>query len=524
MLRPPRTAGRYALPGLVSLLLAVGLMVIPGKLAHTAAAPGAATAGTSSGTSSSARPSAGSRSRPNIVLITSDDQTDTELRWMPKTRRLLTRAGIDFRDGLNPHPLCCPARAEILTGEYAQNNGVRSNRGAWGGYAAFSRNNHQENLAVWLRRAGYRTAFVGKTMNGYRDRSRRTAGWDFWSPTLAGTYGYYGTEFENNGAPRRWGNKYVADIVRDETNRLIRQWAPSRKPFFIWASHVGPHDSTTRGKWGPPIPAKRHASMFGTVKLPTRNKPSFGERNTSDKPHSVRASTLPSRLVWRFRQRIRSLQAIDEANAATIRALRRARALDDTLIAYVSDNGYQLGEHNLYTKNHPYAESLQIPFLMRGPGIPRGATSDQTASMVDLAPTFLDAAGVLGRVRRAGHTDGETLLPVAAGRATLNSTTLIQAGPITAKQVRTFGWMFRGVRTSRYTWVVWWNGFEELYDHARDPYELDNLTGHRGRLRDPAYLAVRDELRSRYQRLRSCAGYQACERRAFGPEPVPLIP
>lgn len=187
--------------------------------------------------------------------------------------------------------------------------------------------------------------------------------------------------------------------------------------------------------------------MFGDVQLPTRNKPSFAERNTSDKPVSVRVATLPSRLVWRFRQRIRSLQALDEANAATIRALRRAGELDNTLIAYVSDNGYQLGEHNLYTKNQPYAESLQI-------------------------------------------------VPDAR--------------------------MFRGVRTSRYTWVVWWDGFEELYDHARDPYELDNLTGRRGRVREPAYQVVRDELRRRYLRLRSCAGYQDCERRAFGPEPLPL--
>ena len=71
--------------------------------------------------------------RPNIVLITTDDQTTDDMKYMPRTRRLLGSAGVTFRPMLSPHPLCCPSRAEILTGQYAHNNGVRSNKRFHGG-------------------------------------------------------------------------------------------------------------------------------------------------------------------------------------------------------------------------------------------------------------------------------------------------------------------------------------------------------------------------------------------------------
>src|SRR4051812_44963002 len=69
--------------------------------------------------------------RPNVVLILTDDQTTYDLRWMPYTRRLIGDEGAQVTNFLSPHPLCCPARAELITGEYAQNNGVHNNYGDW---------------------------------------------------------------------------------------------------------------------------------------------------------------------------------------------------------------------------------------------------------------------------------------------------------------------------------------------------------------------------------------------------------
>ncbi len=110
-----------------------------------------------------------------------------------------------------------------------------------------------------------------------------------------------------------------------------------------------------------------------------------------------------------------------------------------------------------------------MPLLLRGPGIEPGSTSTATASMVDLAPTFLDLAGVLDQVRRAGHTDGITLRPVWAEGAPINDTSLIQAGTSDPEALAAFGWEWRGVRTGRWTYARWWDGFEELYDRRERP-------------------------------------------------------
>ena len=357
--------------------------------------------------------------RPNIVLITTDDQSDAEMRFMPRTRRLIGEAGIDFTDAINPHPLCCPARAEILTGEYAHNNGVRHNDGPYGGWSAFVAGNEKENLGPWLRRAGYRTGFVGKNLNEYTFDDPRPRGWDFFSPTGERTYSYYGTTFYNDGEPRGYGRKYVADIVRDESERLIKRWAAEPEPFFLWASHVGPHAAYVDG-WRSPVPARRHADMFGDLKVATRAKASFNEDDVSDKPAALRGRAKVSmrKLTRQVRDRARSLQAIDQANAATIRALRRSGELDDTLVVFVSDNGFLLGEHRVFGKDLPYDEALQVPLLARGPGITPGTTSRATASLVDLAPTFLDHAGVAGRgARRRTHRRHQPASRVERGRA-----------------------------------------------------------------------------------------------------------
>jgi N-acetylglucosamine-6-sulfatase len=440
--------------------------------------------------------------RPNIVLITTDDMTVDDLKYMPRTRRLLARQGVSFRDFISPHPLCCPARAEILTGQYAQNNGVRHNEGNWGGFAA---HDPDHTIGTWLQAVGYNTAFVGKYINHYYARHGMVPGWDEFNPTLEGTYRPYGFTTFNDGNPLRQENVYIADMVANRTSQYIRDFARQDRPFFVWASQIAPHGMRVNGRWVPPIPANRHARLFSDLTAPSLTDPAYAEADVSDKPRYVRSASGTSRAkaTFLFRQRIRSLQSVDEGVQQTVRALREVGELANTVLMFTSDNGYLIGEHRLMGKNYPYEQTLRVPFLVRGPGMPAGATRDQTMTMVDVAPTIVDLADATPDLVMDGRSMVATIRRTGAAGY---GTALIQAGDVRRP------WFFRGVRTRRYTYVRYHNGFTELYDRRRDPHQMRNVSG------SGQYAAVERELARRHRTLVDCSGVTC--RRPFGSLPV----
>ena len=125
--------------------------------------------------------------RPNLVFVLTDDMRDDDLDHMPITRRLLADQGMELTDAISPHPLCCPARAQLATGQYAQNNGVQHNWGEHGGFQALD---PTEEASSWFRDNGYRTGFVGKFLNGYGPHDVRPAGWTRWNALTRGVYDY----------------------------------------------------------------------------------------------------------------------------------------------------------------------------------------------------------------------------------------------------------------------------------------------------------------------------------------------
>ena len=508
-----RTRGRFV-AALAAAALGAGVLTAVGTAPASSVAAGATVTARGGALDASASVAAGLR--PNFVLVTTDDQRLDEMAWMPRTRRLVGARGVTFDNAISPHPLCCPARAEILTGQLAHNNGVRHNTGRWGGYAAFSRENGRRHLGTWLTRAGYNTAFVGKFLNGYTARHGDQPGWRAWSATLAGTYRYTRFSMRVDGRTKRYDlarnrRHYVADVVGDRGTDLVRRFARSDKPFFLWISHVGPHSARVDNRWVPPIPAPRHRRLFSDSRPPVLAQPNYLEADRSDKPAAVRAQSAGrlDRLLRSHRQRIRSLRAVDEANSRLLATLEDTGELDNTIVVFTSDNGYLQGEHQLWSKNWPYEESLRVPLLVRGPGIPAGRRRTQNATLVDLPATFLQAA----RAPRAS-TDGANLLPVLTQDRASVDTTLIQAGASRAP------WRWRGVRTARYTYMRWQSGAEELYDRQADPFQLENL------LRpdqDPAtaasYQPVVEEMRTRFEQMKGCAG--ATCRPELPPVPAP---
>jgi len=482
--------------------------------------PGAAQRSDVAGTDSPGRRTPSSGERPNVVLITTDDMTTADLRWMPRTRRLLGRTGATFTDSISPHPMCCPARAEILTGQFAQNNGVRTNYPLYGGYSTLDSSN---TLPLWLQRAGYRTAFMGKYLNGYGadDDHEVPPGWDYWRATVDdANYDYYDYLVNANGDLQLHIGDYQTDYYAEQTERLVPRLSAGDRPFFLWQSHLAPHAGrsawtilTTASGWVGATPSSRYNDTLKGLPLPHLDSPAYNEDDVSDKPFYIRRRPLvgPEAQAWlteAHQRRIESLRSVDDAVARTVDALKRAGELADTLLIFTSDNGFLLGQHRFHGKNVPYEPALRVPLIIRGPSVPAGVRTPATATTVDLAPTVLGATGA-----RAGlPVDGRDLLPVARGQRPGWDTALIQAGPRFPREGP--DWFFRGVRTDRYTYVEYRASDQvELYDRRVDPYQLRNLAG------DAAYAGVQDELRRRLLQLEDCAGTDC--RRSFGPVPPP---
>jgi N-acetylglucosamine-6-sulfatase len=444
------------------------------------------------------------RTRPNVVVIMTDDQTVESLRVMGNVKALLADEGTTFDNSFASFSLCCPSRATFLTGQYAHNHGVLGNAPPAGGYARLDSSN---TLPVWLQRAGYHTVHIGKYLNGYpgANRTHVPAGWTEWYGSIdPSTYRFYNYTLNENGRLVTYGSdpaSYQADVYSRKAVDAVRRLAPGVAPFFLSVAFLAPHSGGPREADDPrnfatPVPAPRHQNRYAAEPLPAM--PAFNEADVSDKPAGIRNRPLlgPQQIAnvtENYRQRLESLLAVDEAVAALVAALRETGELNRTLIVFTADNGFFHGEHRVAAgKVLLYEPSIRVPLILRGPGIPRGGHVADPVANIDLAPTIVDAAGT----RPLRVMDGRSLLPLAedTGRRT-GRDILIERGPGGNNQQ-----IFTALRTPRYLYAEYSNGERELYDLVRDPHQLTSLHA------DPGHQRLRARLAARLARLRSCAG------------------
>lgn len=478
-----------------SLLLGWTLAVVAAAAISTGLA---GPASLSSGEAAAAAPDP----RPNIILITTDEQRHDELWAMPTVQHNLVQQGTSFTKSYASFPLCCPSRATWLTGQYAHNHGVLGNAASpfpLGGFPAFD---NSSTLATWLHDAGYQTAFVGKFLNKYGIKPvRKPPGWDDWHANVGGG-NYFDTRVWENGTPFQYTGPYQVDLHAGMVENVIKQRVPADAPLFLWASYFAPHNGLPREPGDPltdtPAVAPRHVDRFVTEKL--RTSPSFNEADVSDKPSYVRNRALITPFAQKgltnlYQQRLESLLAVDEAIARMISALAATGELDNTVIVFTSDNGYTIGEHRIpQGKAVPYEPSTRVPLVVRGPGFPPSATRSQLVANIDLAPTMVELADA-----QAGlPMDGTSLLPMAADPAADPGRDLVlEAGPRTVDGP----WYYTAVRTSKWLYVEYpETGEVELYDMVNDPYQLQN------RAADQAYATQLGLLANRLAQLRDCAG------------------
>ncbi len=485
-----------------------------------------------------------------------DDQALTDVAAMPNVQRLLVRRGTSFGNAITSFPLCCPSRASLLTGQFAHNHGVSGNFAPSGYYGLTRRDN---TLPAWLQRAGYHTALVGKYLNGYGARNPREIppGYSEWHGALdLSSYDYFNFTLNQNGRLRTWGDAgyanallelarvvereeidtigdfvrtlgrlftpgnfgttraadYSNDVTAQITDGILRRQAQSRKPFFVWWAPAAPHredvNSQRGAQWADPRPAPRHEALMSRYRLP--RPPSFDEADSSDKPRLIRAlprldAAALARLERNHQGRLAALQSVDEGVARLVRTLARTGQLENTVIVFVSDNGWVEGQHRIAgDKFVPYEESLKVPLVIRGPGFPAGrAVGAQVAANVDLTATLLEVSRA-----RAGRTqDGLSLAPMARapGRAPHRALPVEATDKLFAAEgfPQEYDQAYSGLRSRQWKYVRWGYGDRELYDLRRDPFEQRNLAT------DPRFAATVARLERERTRLARCRG-RAC--------------
>jgi N-acetylglucosamine-6-sulfatase len=402
-----------------------------------------------------------SASRPNVVLIVTDDQRwDMVAGVMPIMASRLVAHGIYFQNAFVTDPWCCPSRASILTGLYPHSHGVYSNEnGPTGGFQAFD---DSSTLATWLNDAGYRTGLFGKYLNGYDTATGGEyipPGWDQWFAFVDGRLDDF--RVSDNGVVRRWV-VYSTDLFGSEAADFIRESAAD-EPLFVMVTPIAPHL--------PARPAERHAGRFADA-LPYR-PPSYEETDVTDKPAWVQAIEPARPTLERSRDRKRihmleSLLAVDDAVGEILMALEETGRLENTLIVFTSDNGFQLSEHRLWGKAQPYEGSTHVPLVMRFDAAVTGPASvSRVVANIDLAPTIASAVGVTP----PDPVEGLDLSPLFADPLAL----LGRRGVLIEHGLGGRAPPFCSFRTANDLYTRLTTGEEEFYRYDEDPYELQNL-------------------------------------------------
>lgn len=407
------------------------------------------------GSSPAAPPRSG---RPNIVFVLSDNQN---WRFMgcaghpfletPHMDRL-AREGILFTNAFVTTSLCSPSRASFLTGQYAHSHGIRNNFTPWD-------EKTNRTFLERLHEAGYDTAFIGKWhMPG---RLPRLEGVDpFITFTIQGGQGrYLNCPLIVNGQERPSRKPYITEELTDRAIEFIEK--DRRNPFCLYLAHKAVHH-----QWVPP---DHLADLYAEEEIPFPK--GFDPWILVTRGHLFEG-TNQGFAPGLYRKYCRTIAALDEQLGRLLDRLDELGLRDNTLVVYAGDNGFFWGEHGLFgTGRWPYEDSIRVPFLARFPGVvpDPGRTEDSMVLNIDVAPTFLDAAGL----PVPEEMEGRSFLP------SLRSASAPGREAFLYEYFKDFPYRVpttRGVRTERYMYIEYEGRRKpELYDMGNDPLQQEDL-------------------------------------------------
>ncbi len=478
------------------------------------------------------RTSAAAADRPNIVFIFSDDHAYQAISAYGDPRKLIetpnidriAREGVRFDRTLVPNSICGPSRASILTGKYSHRNGFYNNTSS-------RFDGSQVTFPKLLQKAGYQTAVIGKW-----HLVTDPTGFDHWH-ILPGQGRYYNPPMIRDGKPVQHSG-YVTDLIADFSVEWIKNRDKS-KPFLLLSHHKAPHR-----EWSPALRHLGHdhdrkypepetlfedyskrgvavreqdmtlAKTFTAQDAKLVPPPGIGPEqlkhwNAYYEPRNAafrEAKLNGQELVrWRYNRYLHDylgcVRAVDEAVGKVLKCLEEEGLAGNTLVVYSSDQGFYLGEHGWFDKRWVFEESLRTPLLIRWPGVAKaGHVVPEITSVIDLAQTFLEAAGVPADP----EMQGASLLPLLKGQKPKDWRTSFYYEyfeyPAPHRVMPHYG-----VVTDRYKLVRFYvpkaegkpdPDYWELYDRQKDPRETQDFYS------DPAYAATVQQLRDELDRLR----------------------
>jgi N-acetylglucosamine-6-sulfatase len=410
-------------------------------------------------------PAARDDGRPNVLIVLTDDQTlDTlptsppAMPWFQSQLQDPSGHWLWFPHAVVSTPLCCPSRATILTGQYDVRTHVRTNDDG-------PLLDDSNTLPVWLHDAGYHTGLVGKYLNFYPWGREPfiPPGWDRWfaKENADESTAYYDYDIVDQGLSRHYGEApgtYATDVLGEQAVRFVHD-APAAQPWFLYFAPNAPHLPWT--------PAERYAGAFASVDPPI--PPLATMNDVTGKPGYVAA--LPSKTeadrqayIEDDRHERAMLLSVDDWFHALYDAIDARGELENTVIVFLTDNGYTFGLHRLDGKRFPYTPSIGVPFAIRSPWAGEASMST-LASNLDIAGTVASLAGVTPGLAQ----DGIDLSPAIRGDG------------VPERRAVLLDWggddvvpPWEGIATNTYTYVRNAGGFEELYS-ADDRFQLHNL-------------------------------------------------
>jgi arylsulfatase A-like enzyme len=405
-------------------------------------------------------------------VIVSDDQAWSTFsrKLMPAVYDQLVDRGVLFRRAYVSTSLCCPSRAEILTGLYEHNTGVDDND------VPLTR----PTIVEAVKQAGYRTYLAGKYLNSWNSCAPR-AEFDEWACVVShepSSNSLRGPNVNVNGTWRHF-NGYQPDVLGSLLAEDI-QATPDDEPFLALFTPTTPH-----------LPADdpRYDSMPVS---PPRGRSFDANTMTENTPRFARRTALTDEEIAKSDEHYVAMahatRSFDDAVSALLGSL--GNRAQDTLVVYISDNGFLYGEHRRFGKNDAWEEAVRVPMVVRYPAaLPadRSFATDALVANVDIAPTIADLAGI------PWGADGRSFLPIVTrDRKTVRNAILLEhcrgvnrGTPecsglfFDGGNTNTPG--FEGIVTPRFKYVEYDDGSKQLVDLRHDPRELRNLLARPGR-------------------------------------------